>query len=106
MEILLDHFLGGTPDIDWIPAVAQRGWIVLTHNKRMRHNRLERDMIMSSGSRVIVISTGNTRAEMAEILLTSRARVLEFILRHEPPLVARLYRNSIELWLDLETWQE
>ena len=86
--------------------VAIRGWVVLTHDKRMRHNRLEQDTIMSSESRVIVICSGASRAEMAQLLLASMGRILAFIQQHEPPFIARLYRNSIELWLDLETWQE
>ena len=82
-----------------------RRWVVLTHDKRMRHNRLEQDTIMSCQSRVIVISSGSTRAEMASLFLASMDRVLAFIQQHEPPFIARLYRNRIELWLDLETWR-
>jgi hypothetical protein len=104
LELLVDNFDSGTPDIDWIPVVAMRRWVVLTHDKRMRHNRLEQDTIMSCQSRVIVISSGSTRAEMASLFLASMDRVLAFIQQHEPPFIARLYRNRIELWLDLETW--
>ena len=104
LEILLDNFPSGTPDAEWIPEISRRGWVALTHDRRIRYNRLERDTIMRSGARVIVISSGNTRAEMAGILLEMHEKVLDFLRENEPPFIARLYRNRIAMWLSHDNW--
>ncbi len=104
LEILLDNFASGIPDAEWIPQVSQLGWVALTHNWRIRYNRLERDTIIQSGSRVIVVSSGNTRAEMAGIFLEMYDKVIQFLRENEPPFIARLYSNRIEMWLNLDNW--
>ena len=104
LEILLDNFASGTSDAEWIPEVSSRNWVIITHNLRIRYNRLERDTVMNSGSRMIVICSGNTRAEMAEIFLASRNRILAFLRNYEAPFIARLYRNRIEVWLNRDNW--
>lgn len=36
-----DHFDPGTPDEDWIPWVARKGWLALTPDKRILRNRTQ-----------------------------------------------------------------
>ena len=109
LEIFYDHFASGVPgsgvpDTEWTPAVAQRGWIALTTDVRLRYNRRERDTIMGAGLGIIVLVSGHTHLEKAEIFLRSRRRIVNFIRQNEPPFIARLYRDRIELWLDRNKW--
>jgi PIN like domain len=39
------HFQPGTEDAEWLPFVGQRGWILLTKDKRIRFNQLEKAAI-------------------------------------------------------------
>ena len=59
---------------------------------------------MESDARMIVIRSGDTREEMAQIFLASCHRVQGFLREHDPPFIARLYRNSIEMWLNRGDW--
>ena len=34
-----DHFAPDTPDEAWLAEVGRRGWIVLTHDRRIRYKR-------------------------------------------------------------------
>ena len=104
VETLVGNFASGTPDAEWIPQVAQHCWVVLTHDQRIRYNRLERDTVMNSVSRIIVICSGDTRAEMAEIFLASRNRILAFLRQNDAPFIARLYRTRVEVWLNTDNW--
>lgn len=99
MEILANHFPIGTHDVFWIPVVAQHGWVALTHDFHVRYNAVEREVIMASGLRVIVIRSGSTHAEMARIFLDLREQIIHFLQQHPAPFIARLYRDRIELWL-------
>jgi len=106
VEILLDNFPSGTPDAEWIPEVARRNWVVLTHDLRIRYNRLERDTVMRSGSRMLVIRGGDARAEMAQIFLASRNRLLAFLAENNAPFIARMYRSRITTWLSHDNWTQ
>jgi hypothetical protein len=33
VEVHLDHFLGDMPDIEWIPEVARRRWVLITKDQ-------------------------------------------------------------------------
>ena len=92
------------PDTEWTPVVARRGWTALTTDVRLRYNRRERDTIMGAGLGIIVLVSGRTHREKAEIFLRSRRRIVNFIRQNEPPFIARLYRDRIELWLDRSGW--
>lgn len=104
VEVLIDHFPPGTRDIHWIPVIARRGWVTLTHDLNLRYNAPERDAIMRSGLRVIVIRSGSTRAQMAQIFLDLREPILDFLQQHPAPFISRLYHDRIEMWLSRDDW--
>ncbi|MFH1185423.1 MAG: DUF5615 family PIN-like protein [Chloroflexota bacterium] len=39
---LRDHFAAGTPDETWLEFIGQRGWFLLTLDKRIRRRPLEK----------------------------------------------------------------
>ena len=104
LEILLYHFAGSTDDIHWIPIVANRGWVILTHDKNIRYNKLERNTVMQSGSRMIVIRGGADHNEMAQMFLDRRNEIIEFLQQNSGPFIAKLNRDKIETWLDMNNW--
>lgn len=70
-----DHF-PGQDDVQWLPAVAARGWIVLTKDKNIRRNYLEIETILNSGVRAFVLTATDLRKEQqAEILLNAMRKV-------------------------------
>lgn len=38
-----DHFTQDTKDVDLLPEVGRRGWILLTQDARIRYHAAERD---------------------------------------------------------------
>ena len=63
-----DHFAPDCPDSDWLAAVSAKGWIALTHDKRIRYKP----------------------NELAAVVATS-PDVLKFIAAHQPPYIAKVY---------------
>ena len=49
----------GTLDPDWIPVVASRGLIAITHDKRLRTRPGERELVLASGLRIVRIENKN-----------------------------------------------
>jgi hypothetical protein len=50
-----DHFAPATTDEVWLEAVGKRGWIALTHDRRIRHKPNERDAVMRHNVALLVI---------------------------------------------------
>ena len=99
LEVFLDHFPSGTPDVDWIPPAAQHGWIVLTNDVRLRYNPSEREAIAGSNGAIIILASDYTHQQLAENFLAARELIIDFVRSNRPPFIARLYRGRIEMWL-------
>src|SRR5450759_2866678 len=49
-----DHFQSSTPDEDWLSVVAQRGWIAVTRDGRIRYSPLALSVLMEVDARLLV----------------------------------------------------
>ena len=55
-EILADHFPVDTPDVELLKAVGDKSWIVLTKDKRIRRDSVERGALKSAGVRAFFLT--------------------------------------------------
>lgn len=70
VEVHLDHFRGDAPDVDWIPEVARRNWVLITKDQNIRRNPLERTAYIASNLRGFVLTGKDMNArEMGELLI-------------------------------------
>jgi PIN like domain len=65
IERLTEHFPRGTPDEAWLTRAGQRGWIVLTRDKRIRYRQLERLALQAAKVRAFVFTGGNVTVKDA-----------------------------------------
>ena len=42
VEVHIDHFSQAAPDLEWIPEVGRRDWVLITKDSNIRRNPLER----------------------------------------------------------------
>ena len=89
-----DHFAPDTPDEDWLAAVGERGWIVLTHDRRIRYKPNERDAVMRHGVALLVIVGAAPYPDLARAFVATLPRIERFLARHEPPFIAKVHRPS------------
>jgi hypothetical protein len=62
----LSHFERGAVDEVWLPFVGTHGWILLTADKRIRYNFLEKRALQENSVREFVFASGNlSGTEMA-----------------------------------------
>jgi len=81
-----DSFPRGTADEIWLPFVADRGWIVLTKDKRNRYNEIERDAVRRHRVREFYFGSGNfSGADMAEALLAAVPQMKNLSRFHSAP---------------------
>src|SRR5712691_7786031 len=50
-----DHFPPETSDEDWLADVAGRGWVILTHDVKIRYTSRAKEAILGARARVIVV---------------------------------------------------
>ena len=58
VELHDDHFDQNMPDPDWLAVVGERGWVVITRDKFIRRNPLERAAFERAGVRGFVLTGG------------------------------------------------
>ncbi|MGB6201010.1 MAG: hypothetical protein WBF35_15810 [Candidatus Acidiferrales bacterium] len=91
----LAHFPRGTPDETWLPHVGKNGWILLTADKRIRYNFLEKRALEKNAVREFVFASGNMSGnEMAAALEMAIRKVQRMCRRFPPPFVAAITRTG------------
>jgi hypothetical protein len=89
-----DHFAPDTPDETWLAEVSARGWIALTHDRRIRYKPNERDAVIRHRLALLVIIGAAPYPDLARAFVATLPRIERFLARHEPPLIAKVYRPS------------
>ena len=89
-----DHFEPDTPDEVWLERAGQRRWVVLTHDRRFRYKPNERDAVMRHGVALLVIVGAAPHPDLARAFVSTLPRVKQFLDRHKPPFIAKVYRPS------------
>jgi|HubBroStandDraft_3_1064219.scaffolds.fasta_scaffold308682_1 hypothetical protein len=89
----LDHFTRGIPDETWLPLVGSRGWVLLTTDKRIRYNFLEKQALEEHAVREFVFTSGNMSGQdMAAALELAFPKMRRLCRKRKPPFVASITR--------------
>jgi len=89
----LDHFPRGIADEEWLPKVGANNWILLTGDKRIRYNLLEKRALQANAVREFVFASGNMSGlEMAVALEAALTKMRQFCKKLRPPFVVAITR--------------
>ncbi len=89
-----DHFLPSTPDEEWLPEVGRRGWVVLTHDERIRYKPNERAAVMRHGVALLVVQGQAPYPQLAEWFVQTLPCIEAFVTAHAPPYIAKVQRPT------------
>lgn len=72
VEAHIDHFSPAAPDLEWIPEVGRRDWVLITKDANIRRNPLERSAYEAARLRGFVV-TGKDMdgSDLARLLVSS-----------------------------------
>ena len=88
-EVHDDHFEQDTKDVEWIPVVAEKGWIAVTRDDRIKRNAEEKDALIRSQLAMLVMSKkNNTTLQLAERFITAQPVIERFLKKNPPPFIA------------------
>ena len=95
MEIHDDHFPITAVDADLLPAMANRGWVFLTQDGRIRYRPVEIGALREAGLAAFVVSSGNLSADDTVAVLERARRRIKRALESQPrPFVARIAKDG------------
>lgn len=91
------EFPEGTLDTEWIPIVGQRGWPVLTADKRIRQRQAEIEALVQARIHCFFITSKNlTGQDQAALVREQIDKVNRMVRLYEPPCLFSLSRSSVE----------
>ncbi len=89
------HFPPGTEDTVWLPFVGRSGWLLVTKDKRMRFNELEKAAILRYRVREFYFTSGNySGAGMALMLITALLDMAKLCRKHGAPFIASIAKSG------------
>lgn len=95
VEVHDDHFGQATPDLEWLPEIGRRDWILITKDQNIRRNQLERAAYQAAGVRGFIV-TGKDMSgkELAELLVTCLPRMVRKVSGRTGPLLYTISRTG------------
>ncbi|RYG59180.1 hypothetical protein EON80_26020 [bacterium] len=90
-----DYFRDDTPDVVWLPDVGKRGWNVLTRDKAIQSNPLEKRAVQNAKVGYFVLSSRDvTGFEVAEIIVRALTAIEKIAVNQEKPFIARIVKDG------------
>jgi hypothetical protein len=95
VHLHVDYFEPDADDTVWAPAVADRGWIGISRDRKITRTAMEYDALMFAGGRLFVMTGGGMKTDLlAKNFINTLPRILETIDTNEAPYIAMVYRPS------------
>ena len=90
-----DTFESGTPDVEWLPKVGDRGWIPITKDKHIRKRELELSALRHERVKTFVLTAASLKGEdQARVLKDALPAMLRLLRRRAAAFVARVTAGS------------
>jgi hypothetical protein len=96
VEVHIDHFPQAAPDVEWIPEVGRREWVLITKDQNIRRNPLERAAYETARVRGFVV-TGKDMGgeELAGLLVRCLPGMVHRAAGRLGPLLFTISRGGI-----------
>lgn len=100
VEVHADHFAEDAPDVQWLPIVGERNWLLITKDSAIKRNTLERNALLLAGVRSFVLTPANiTGADQAAIFVKHLNRMENLAHSRTAPFIARVTRSEVTIFV-------
>lgn len=89
-----DHFVHDCPDEKWLEGVGQQGWVAITHDRNIRYKPNELAAVMQHNVSLLIVIGAAPFPALATSFVATQARIMDFVAKHQPPYIAKVYRPS------------
>jgi len=89
------HYMQDEDDDVWIPDVTRRGWIIISGDKGIENDGINRQAVIDSKAKVFVLSDTNSRGiEWAASLVLAHKRIIEIAEKNDGPFYCTVNKGS------------
>ena len=93
-----DEFRPDTEDAEWLAVAGQRGWVVITLDRKIRYRQIERTALMNAGVRAFIVTASRVNGRvLAEILVQHLGEMVRFAETRPAPFIALLSRKGVRV---------
>lgn len=90
-----DRFPDDTPDNEWIAAVAEHDWVIVTRDRRIRYRANEVAAVRRGRLHMFALTSGNvSAAETAAIVVKSWPAIQRAVAATAPPMMWSITRGG------------
>ena len=87
-----DHFAANCPDEEWLRDIGKKGWIAVTHDRRIRYKPNELAAVIENRVALLVVIGQAPYPELALAFVNTYPRIESFIQKHQAPYIGKVYR--------------
>jgi len=93
-------FRHNTEDVDWLPVVGEKKWVVLTADTSIGRRPIELDALLAAGVRAFAPTQAHlTGCEMAQLFLDAMPQILRVLEENRFPFIAKIHHDrSVSIW--------
>jgi hypothetical protein len=86
VEVHKRYFLADAPDPEWIADCTHRGWAIISGDKGIEYDGVNRQAVATSRAKVFILSDTNSRCvDWAASLVIARHTILNLVENNEGP---------------------
>lgn len=97
-----NHFPQNSLDVEWLTYCGELGWVVISSDRAIKSNTLEKRVLQESGVAAFFFTSANlTSDHQFEIFTKALSKIAKIVLSERRPFIARIAKDStVELWLN------
>ena len=97
VELHKNYFVDDADDDQWIPEVAARQWVILSGDKRLSVEPVNKDAVKASKAQVLLVTDTNSLSEQwAASIIVGRRRIQELLEKHPGPVFIKIGKDARE----------
>ncbi len=97
-----DHFPQNATDIEWLPKCGENNWVIISGDKNIKRNSIEKNALLNSGVAAFFFTSGEiTKEKQVEIISKGLKRIANLLASQKKPFIARLDKEGkVEIWVN------
>ena len=102
VEIHDKHFDKNAQDVDWVPEIGKKGWVVLTKDANIGKRTSEKMAVVRDKVKMFTLAKQDlTAKQMSDAFVKGIIRIQDLVRQHPGPFIAKIYRDGrVEMWKD------
>lgn len=89
-----EHFAPNARDEEWLRVVGAKGWVAITHDRRIRYKPNELQAVTANRVALLVVVGTAPFADLARSFVATHSAIARFVDLHPPPCIAKVYRAA------------